>query len=123
MRIVIDMQGAQLDKNPRGIGRYAVCMARAIIENKAQHEIILLLNAEFPGSSTQLRAEFEKLLPSDQILDWEPVFSSQKKYLKTKWRIHVDNCYREAFIASLKPDLLYLMSFTWILILGQKNLI
>jgi glycosyltransferase involved in cell wall biosynthesis len=111
MRIVIDMQGAQLDKNPRGIGRYAVCMARAIIANKKQHEIILMLNAEFPHSAAQLHAEFEALLPSDQIVVWEPIFSSQKKYLKTKWRIHVDDCYREAFIASLKPDLVYLVSF------------
>ena len=43
MRIVIDMQGAQTESRFRGIGRYTLAFAKAVVENSQHHEVFLLL--------------------------------------------------------------------------------
>ena len=40
MRIVIDLQGAQTENRFRGIGRYSLSLAQAIVRNRGDHEII-----------------------------------------------------------------------------------
>ena len=44
MRIVIDMQGAQCRNRQRGIGRYTLSLAQAIVRNRGEHEVFLALN-------------------------------------------------------------------------------
>ena len=48
MRIVIDMQGAQTDSRKRGIGRYTLGLAKALLRNRGEHEILLVLNGLLP---------------------------------------------------------------------------
>ena len=43
MRIVIDLQGAQSNSRFRGIGRYSTSLAQAIIRNRGEHEVIIVL--------------------------------------------------------------------------------
>ena len=45
MRIVIDLQGAQTDSRFRGIGRYSLSLAKAMVRNRGEHEIIIALSA------------------------------------------------------------------------------
>ncbi len=40
MRIVIDMQGAQTESRFRGIGRYSLSLAKAIVQNRGDHAAI-----------------------------------------------------------------------------------
>jgi hypothetical protein len=44
MRIVIDLQSAQTLSRHRGIGRYSLSLAKAMIEKGTGHEFILALN-------------------------------------------------------------------------------
>ena len=50
MRIVIDMQGVQTESRFRGIGRYTMSFAQAIVRNRGKHEVILALNGLFPDT-------------------------------------------------------------------------
>ena len=67
MRIVIDLQGAQTESRYRGIGRYTLSLAKAIIRNRGAHEVFIVLNGLFQDSIPFIRSEFENLLLSKNI--------------------------------------------------------
>jgi len=71
MRIVIDMQGAQTESRFRGIGRYTLAFAKAVVQNAQQHQVFLVLNGLFTESIEPIRTAFQDLLPPTQILVWE----------------------------------------------------
>ena len=48
MRIVIDMQGAQTESRFRGIGRYTLSFAQAIVRNRGEHRSVFGLERAFP---------------------------------------------------------------------------
>jgi len=50
MRLLIDLQGAQATHHQRGIGRYSLSLALALVRQKDAHEVRLLLNAHFAQS-------------------------------------------------------------------------
>ncbi|WP_178861475.1 glycosyltransferase [Thiomicrorhabdus cannonii] len=71
MRLVIDMQGAQSsERRKRGIGRYALSFTEALIQQAAQHEVILLLNGAFPESIPLIKAQFDAYLQPHQYRIW-----------------------------------------------------
>ena len=70
MRIVIDMQGAQSDSRLRGIGRYTLSLAQAIVRNRGEHEVVLALSGLFPETIELIRASFDGLLPQSSIRVW-----------------------------------------------------
>ena len=70
MRIVIDMQGAQTESRFRGIGRYTLSFAQAIVRNRGEHEVILALSGLFPDTIEPIRAAFDGLLPQENIRVW-----------------------------------------------------
>lgn len=108
MRIVIDLQGAQTESRFRGIGRYTISLTQAIIRNRGEHEIIIALNGLFPDTIEPIRATFNDLLPQENIRVWyapsslllqaQPMGSEIAEYI------------REAFLASLQPDVVYVSS-------------
>ena len=68
MRIVIDLQGAQTGgSRNRGIGRYSVSLAKAIVRSRGGHEVILALSGLFPETIEPIRADFDGLLPQKNI--------------------------------------------------------
>ena len=72
MRIILDMQGVQTEGSRfRGIGRYALAHAQAIVRNRGEHEVILALNGLFPDTIEPIRAAFDGLLPIENILLWQ----------------------------------------------------
>lgn len=105
MRIVIDMQGAQSSGSwNRGIGRYTMSLASALVRNRCENEIFLALNGAFLESIERIRAHFEGVLPQENIRVWSaptPVAYSEPK---NEWRRQSAELAREAFIASLNPD-------------------
>lgn len=111
MRIVIDLQGAQSSgSRNRGIGRYTMAMTQAIIRNKGKHEIIIALNGLFPDTIEPIRAAFDGLMPQDQIRVWYapgPVYHIEPA---NNWRRNAAELIREAFLSSLKPDIVYVTS-------------
>ncbi len=106
MRIVIDLQGAQGGSRSRGIGRYSLALAQAIARNCGEHEVIIALNDLLPDSVEPLRVAFEGLVSHENIRVWHaagPVFPVKPE---NYWRRHTAEFLREAFLASLQPDIL-----------------
>ena len=110
MRIVIDMQGAQTESRYRGIGRYTLSLTQAIVRNRGEHEIILVLNGLFPDTIETIRGAFEGLLPQDCIRVWSSAGPFLEAQEGNDSRRRAAELVREAFIQSLNPDLVHIPS-------------
>lgn len=110
MRIVIDLQGAQGSNRHRGIGRYSMSLAQAIIRNKGEHEVIIALNSLFLDTIEPIRADFEGLISQDQIRVWHAPAQVSHIDQSNNWRRKSAELIREAFLASLQPDVVYVTS-------------
>jgi glycosyltransferase involved in cell wall biosynthesis len=110
MRIVIDMQGAQTESRFCGIGRYTLSLARAIVCERGEHEIILALNGLFPDTIEPIRAAFDGLLPQENIRVWYAPGPVRECEPGNEWRREVAERIRESFFASLRPDVVHVSS-------------
>lgn len=110
MRIVIDLQGAQADNRNRGIGRYSLSLALAIVRNRGEHEVILALNGLFPETIQPIRATFNGLLSQANIRVWQVPAPVNSITPENDWRRRSAELVREAFLASLKPDIVLVSS-------------
>jgi glycosyltransferase involved in cell wall biosynthesis len=110
MRIVIDMQGAQSESRFRGIGRYTMSFTQAIVRNRRDHEIILALSGLFPETIEPIRSAFDSLLPQENIRVWHAPSPVRDLDLSNEGRREVAEIIREAFLASLQPDIIHISS-------------
>lgn len=108
MRIVIDMQGAQTESRYRGIGRYTLALTQAIVRNRGEHEIFLVLNGLFPETIESVRAAFDGLLPQSHIRVWHAAAPVREAEAGNESRRRAAELVREAFIQSLEPDLVHI---------------
>lgn len=111
MRIVIDLQGAQSSgSRNRGIGRYTLSLAQSIVRNKGSHEVFIALNGLFADTIEPIRVLFDQLLPQENIRVWHAVSPVCHIDKKNNWRRRTAEFTREAFLATLCPDILYVTS-------------
>ncbi|SDW03686.1 glycosyltransferase family 4 protein [Nitrosomonas communis] len=110
MRIVIDMQGVQGDSRHRGIGRYSMALAQAMVRNRGSHEILIALNGLFPESIEPIRAAFDGIMPQENIRVWHAVHPVKSLDPANTWRRHTVELMREAFLESLTPDIVHISS-------------
>ena len=110
MRIVIDMQGAQTASRFRSIGRHTLSLAQAIVRNRGRHEIILALSGLFPDTIESIRAAFDGLLPQENIRVWYAPSPVRECEPRNAWRREAAERIREAFLASLRPDVVHVTS-------------
>nr|ART39015.1 H98 [uncultured bacterium] len=110
MRIVIDMQGAQAASGCCGIGSHTLSFALAIARNRGAHEVILALNGLFPDTIEPIRAAFSGLLRQDNIRVWHASGPISEGHPGNEARRAVAELVREAFLASLLPDVLHIGS-------------
>lgn len=110
MRIVIDMQGAQNGSRHRGIGRYTLSLALALIRNRGEHELIFVLNAQFLETIDTLSDELRREDPSVQLAYWRGLEHVSFVDSSNDWRRKTSELIREAFLASLEPDLVLVTS-------------
>ena len=110
MRIVIDMQGAQTESRFRGIGRYTLSFAQAIVRNRGEHEVVLALSGLFPDTIESIRAAFDDLLPQENIRVWYAPGPVRECEPGNEWRRETAELIREAFLASLDPDVIHVTS-------------
>lgn len=107
MRLIIDMQGAQSDSRFRGIGRYTLSLAQALVRRAApDHEVFLAVNAQMPEAVWDIRKAFADLLPPDRIR----VFDVPAQPHQGGWENEISEPIREAFLASLGPDVVLVTS-------------
>lgn len=110
MRIVIDMQGAQTESRFRGIGRYTLAFAQAVVRNRGDHEIILILSGLFPDTIGPTRVAFDGLLPQENIRVWHAPGPVKEVQPGNDSRRETAELLREAFLISLQPDVIHLSS-------------
>ena len=110
MRIVIDMQGAQTESRFRGIGRYTLSFAQGIVRNRGQHEVFLVLNGLFAHTIEGIREAFQGLLPQENIRVWYAPGPVQEIDPANTARRQNAELIREAFLASLEPDIIHITS-------------
>jgi glycosyltransferase involved in cell wall biosynthesis len=111
MRIVIDLQAAQsTGSRYRGIGRYSLSLAQAMVRNRGKHEILIALNGLFPETIEPIRAAFANLMPQENIRVWHAVASVADIDWHNDGRRQASEIIREAFLASLKPDIVHVTS-------------
>ncbi|HHW4681325.1 MAG TPA: glycosyltransferase, partial [Xylella taiwanensis] len=106
MRIVIDLQGVQSESRYRGIGRYSLSLAMAVVRNNRGHDIHLMLNGAFSEEVPVIRQAFEGLLPQANIHVFHvplPVQEMEEANARAEQ-------IREAAIAALAPDLVHVSS-------------
>lgn len=111
MRIVIDMQGAQTDSRFRGIGRYTLSLVQALVRNKAQHDIVLVLNGRFEHTIDPLRQAFKDILQPEKIVVWAAPGPMGSHAPQNQGRHELAVFLRESFMASLSPDIVIITSF------------
>ena len=110
MRIIIDMQGAQTESRFRGIGRYSLSLALAIARAADQHEVLLALNGLLPDSIDAIREAFSDILPRENIRVWNSLGPTRELDPANDTRRQIAERVREAFILSLKPDVVLVTS-------------
>ena len=110
MRIVLDMQGAQTESRFRGIGRYTLSFAQAIVRNRGKHTVILALSSLLPDAIDSIRAAFQEVLPADHICVWHAVGPVREDTAGNEERREIAEIVREAFLAGLEPDLIHITS-------------
>lgn len=110
MRIVIDMQGAQTESRFRGIGRYTMAFAQAVVRNRGEHEVYFALSGLFPHTIEPIRAAFDGLLPQENIRVWYAPGPVRDEDPNNTKRREVAELIREAFLASLCPDVIHVCS-------------
>jgi len=110
VRILLDLQGAQGEGRVRGIGRYSVSLARAIIRNAGPHEVWIGLSDAMPETVAPLRDAFRDLLPDDRVAIWKTVSPTSDRFPELDGRLEQAQVVREAFISALAPDIVHCSS-------------
>ena len=102
------MQGAQTPfSGNRGVGRYTIELVKAMARNPRGHEIIPVLNGAFSDTIEAIRAEFEGILPPENIKVWQQFFDTTAIITENKWRKKVGEILREEFLNSLEGDIIF----------------
>lgn len=116
MKILIDLQGCQTESSLRGIGRYSLALAKAIVKNRGQHTVMILLNGLF-GGIKELKANFEADIQPEHIFVFDAnssVFddNSGVAELDTRnfVRARIAELNRECLINTIAPDVVLLTS-------------
>jgi glycosyltransferase involved in cell wall biosynthesis len=111
MRLVVDVQGLQSDGSRlRGIGRYGRGLLTEMIARRGAHEVVLLLNGLYVDTIEPLRAEFGPVLGTDAIRVWRPPPGCGALETAGSGRRRAAEIMREAVIAGLAPDAVFVLS-------------
>ena len=106
MRIVIDMQGSQTESRFRGIGRYSLSLAQAIVRHADGHEIWIVLNGCLRESIPTIQSAFEGLVPRHHIR----IFHVPCGDNRSQWTIEASEIIREDFLESIQPNIVLVTS-------------
>jgi glycosyltransferase involved in cell wall biosynthesis len=110
MRILIDLQGAQATHHQRGIGRYSLSLALAMVRQRGMHEIHLLLNAHFAQSIQEIQSAFSGHLPEANIHLWRAIEPFDDATSDNQPRRDFAETLRSATISAIKPDVVLITS-------------
>lgn len=110
MRILIDMQGCQSSSRRRGIGRYSMSLAKAMVRNAGDHEIWLLINGLLQDSVADIKGAFKDMIPDERMFVFHvpgPVSELDDRHLSNAREAEL---IRETVINLIEPDVVHLTS-------------
>ena len=110
MRILIDLQGAQTGSRFRGIGRYSLGLTKAIVRNRGEHEVLILLNGLFAEEIDDVKIQFSPYLNDGDFIVFycpSPVLGA---VASNSWRREAAELIREWVISFINPDVLLITS-------------
>lgn len=111
MKILIDLQACQTPgSRNRGIGRYSMSLAMAMVREGRGHEFWLLLNNRFPETLAPIRAAFAGLLPTERIVEFASPHGIQALIPGSGWRAGAAVTIRQAIIDAIDPDIVHVSS-------------
>ncbi|MBV9672622.1 MAG: hypothetical protein JO076_07325, partial [Verrucomicrobia bacterium] len=108
MRIVLDLQAAQLDAQGTSEGCYSLAFAQAVIREAPQHDVWLVLNGRFPESFEPIYAAFSGLISRERIRVYELPGPLAAAASENTWRRQAAELLYENFVADLRPDIVHL---------------
>ncbi len=112
MRLVLDLVACQTPQSrDRGIGRYSLALAEAVLDAAAdRHEIHLLLSAALPESVDELVRRFAPRIPPQRIVRYAVPAPLGALEPANAWRSEAAALLRESAIAALAPDVVHVSS-------------
>jgi glycosyltransferase involved in cell wall biosynthesis len=111
VKFVLDLQACQSpESSKRGIGRYSLSLAKAMVANAGTHDFFIVLSGVLEEEIERLRDEFDGLIPQSRILVWEGIDHVAAINQENRFRRHAATMLREQFISSLNPDVVHIAS-------------
>ena len=110
MRILLDLQSCQASSMNRGIGRYSLALALAMVRQGAAHDVRIVVNSGFPDSAIALRKTFASVLPATAIASFATPLPTAESNPDNRWRLLAAERIREHFLAGLQPDIVHVTS-------------
>jgi glycosyltransferase involved in cell wall biosynthesis len=105
VKLLIDAQCVQSTSSLRGIGRYALSLTRALVQESGEHRVEVLLNGgDDPGRLLRARTALEGFLPPGRIHVFEATWPWQPPY-DDRRRPVAEAAYAAA-VRSIGPDAL-----------------
>ena len=111
MHIVLDLQACQSpESSRRGIGRYSLALAKAMVTNPRGHDITVFLNATMSELIEPLRSHFDDLLPQDRIVIWQGLAPAASIDSTNAYRTRASELLRLEALKRLNPDVVHIAS-------------
>ena len=110
MRLLVDLQACQGLSRTRGIGRFTDALVAAIVELADDHEVCIALNGRLPEAVDAVSQRFRALRSPPKVVIYQLVGPVAEESPSNAWRARVAELVREAFLASIAPDVVLLGS-------------
>ena len=111
MRMVVDLQACQTrGSRHRGIGRYSMSLLKAMLRRAHGHEVHVLLNGSFPEAIADVRRNLNGLIDMARLHVWRGLEGVAAANPGHRWSLRAAEALRNAFIASMQPDIVHVSS-------------
>jgi|GEM_PF-4089685 len=111
MKIALDMQARQtIDSRERGIGRYSLSLAKAMLGLDRGHHFTILLNDAFPQGVRQVKEDFGREGNDPNVLVYHTLSRCTEWNADDAWRHQASKILRQSCIASRRFDFVHCSS-------------
>lgn len=108
MRIALDLQACQTASRQRGIGRYALSMARALIESGSdRHEFFVILTSQYPAEAIEIRKTLSDVLVQERIVVVSSPGGIARAQSGNAWRAKAAQALYDDAMRTLAIDLVF----------------
>ena len=109
MRVVVDLQRAQVEYLLNGVEGCSLCLAKALLRNARQHEFWFVLNSLFPTAIEPLRGALHQWIDPNRVvvlhLPGPAVEFDSQNLSANHWQAHAAELIRDYALAEYAPDI------------------